>query len=280
MHKLNKNRILLSALFMGTLVSCSSKKEGTSEDIADDSNEELSLEDIIGEDDSDFSDAVDENFDDFFYTFTHKTSFQLNRIKYPLPVIHNGQKERVISSGRAFQEEFNMPSEDFYTVFYTNPDQMEFGLDANSTNARFDLIDFPNRTIKSFYFQRPEREWILVEEELIGMDHHPLGDFLSFYERFATDTLYQETALADIINITMPDPDDETEIMEGFIDPEQWSVFRPELPHGVLTNIDYGQDYRGAEQIIMMQSGMSNGLMEIYSFIKSNGSWKLSGYEQ
>ena len=54
------------------------------------------------------------------------------------------------------------------------------------------------------------------------------GDFLAFYQRFATDSLYQRSHVADPVEFRTYDSETFEEI-SGVVDVDQWFAFRPDL---------------------------------------------------
>ena len=104
-------------------------------------------------------------------------------------------------------------------------------------------------------------------------------DFLIFYARFSTDTLYQQSHVEQPLKVTVLDPEDDNAYIEGTIDAEQWRSFCPDVPHGVISNIRYGAQKYNSRQIVMQKSGSSNGLQELFIFMKEDGEWRLTTYE-
>ena len=105
-----------------------------------------------------------------------------------------------------------------------------------------------------------------------------LSDFLSFYARFCSDSIFQSQSIADPLHISLQDSEDEDEIINGIIDADQWQTFCPEVPSGIISNIRKGQTY-GGHRIVMRKSGLSNGLQEIFTFNKERTGWRLTRYE-
>ena len=94
-----------------------------------------------------------------------------------------------------------------------------------------------------------------------------------------SDAVFQQLSVANPLRYVTPDPEDDFNMIEGTLDHSQWDAFKPQLPSGIITNIHYGQTYNNANQMIMVKSGISNGLMDILGFQKRNGAWKLVSYE-
>lgn len=267
-----------------SIVSC--KQERTAQDDAaldsvgvEDSYDDDSLyadEDELEE--LDLPEGRDEAFGDFMFAFLHNRRFQADRIKFPLPVT-DGEGEHTITSGAAFRQDFHLPSYDSYTVLLGNRDQLEvFQNDLELADASIDRIDLASLSQRTFHFLRDNGRWQLCEERVEQVPGQ-LADFLGFYHRFTTDSIFQIESLAQPLAISTPDPDDELSVIEGTIDPSQWTAFCPEMPREVITNIQFGQHFENPHRIILVQCGMSNGLMDVYTFAKEGGRWKLVSFE-
>ena len=96
---------------------------------------------------------------------------------------------------------------------------------------------------------------------------------------FVEDADFQSRSVADPLRYVTADPDDDFSMIEGTLDHEQWDAFKPQLPAGRLTNIRYGQTYDDPRRMILVKQGISNGLMDILTFRRRGGNWKLVSYE-
>ena len=106
-----------------------------------------------------------------------------------------------------------------------------------------------------------------------------LSDFLTFYAHFSVDSVFQAESIAQPLTIRMMDPDDELGVIDGTIDALQWSIFCPDVPEGVISNIRYGQSYDNPRHIVLQKCGISNGMQELFTFDKTGGRWRLTAYE-
>ena len=226
-----------------------------------------------------FPEGRAEVFSDFIFTFVNNRRFQAERIKFPLPMEEADGTQREITSGRDFCADFQWPSREEYTMLLTDAGQMEdYQNDLDLSEAEVQLISLPASTIRGYQFRRTAGKWQLFSRR----SYHPdgrLADFLRFYNRFSTDSLFQQESLADVLRYATTDPDGEQERLEGTLHPDQWSAFRPELPQGVITNINFGQQLEHADQIVLLQCGTSSGMMDTYTFRFERGGWKLVSYE-
>jgi len=221
----------------------------------------------------------DEAFSDFIFSFIHNRRFQAERVKFPLKVTNLDGSESRIKSGEVFRKEFRLPSYEYYTVLLGEREQMEvFQNDLELADVNFDMIKLQNRQRKSFHFVRESGKWALIEEKHEVVNDH-YADFLDFYQRFTTDSLYEQQSLASHIYFSTPDYENEMETVTGTIEASQWSAFRPEMPFHVITNIEFGQTFENPNKMLLLQCGISNGMMDVYTFHKEGGRWKLISYE-
>lgn len=220
-------------------------------------------------------DRIDGTFDDFLYAFIHSRRFFYKRIRYPL-TLHKIDGEEISMETSNLHDEFTFLEGDYYTVLYGDVHQI--GEEHKDSTVRIERIDLDNGLVRSFLFCREEGEWRLCRVQDGGLDMTGLGDFLNFYSRFSTDSIFQMQHVAQPVSISIIDPDDDSMYIEGTIDAEQWGSFCPELPRGVISNIRYGQGY-GAYQVVMEKCGTANGLQDIFTFQREGRGWQLTAYE-
>jgi len=265
-----------SVVFCGT--SCKEKIHPTGTDtvetvIISDSLEADSLEELISEEP--ISKAVDELFDDFFFNFAGNRKMQMKRICFPLTVIENGQKRKV-SKGQWKMERFFMP-QGFYTLILDNRKQLELSKDTSIHHVVVEKILLEEKRVKKYNFDRRNGCWMLTSVDDDGIINHHNASFLTFYERFATDSAFRMQSLHNPILFTGPDPDDDFNMLTGEISPEQWPVVGPgELPQKELYNIIYGQQYTGSRQKIFLIRGVANGLEVELTFNYNEEKWELT----
>ena len=104
------------------------------------------------------------------------------------------------------------------------------------------------------------------------------GDFLAFYQRFATDSLYQRSHVADPVEFRTYDSETFEEI-SGVVDVDQWFAFRPDLPRDVITNLRYGQPYAGSDCRIVVINGLSSSLSCNLTFKRWGKTWRLVAFQ-
>ncbi len=226
------------------------------------------------------SHTVDEVFDDFVVNFDMKSSFQRQRVSFPMVVTTDGADADTIAASE-WQHRYLFMRQDFCTVLWNSEtEMMQMSETPVEASAAVEQIYLHSHTITTLHFERDERgQWILVSIDNEDFDHHPLGEFLYFYSQFATDSLYQQRHLAPHLHYVTADDNSDEGIIEGTIDSDQWREFAPELPHDAITNIRYGQSYHDPYRIVMQMQGFGGGFQALFYFRRDNGHWKLTGFE-
>ena len=101
------------------------------------------------------------------------------------------------------------------------------------------------------------------------------GDFYAFYNKFVNDSTYRAQSLAEVVDFSGPDPEDDFARMEGSIMPEQLELFAPELPKDMIYNIVYGEGSIKGNTRIFVVRGIANGLETELTFRKTKGGFIL-----
>ena len=220
---------------------------------------------------------ADELFDDFIFEFSRLKKVQLERTQFPF-LITNASDSTWISKEQWKHEPLFL-NEDFYVVFFENEKDMELEkrTDLNEVNVECILLD--SLQLLSYHFERNAGKWYLTKEHRQTLEKSPLGEFLVFYNRFASDDAFQNRSIAKPLHYITTDVENGNELVKGTLDNEQWQMFKPQLPIGMLTSIHYGQTFNKPRKITMVKRGIANGLMEILTFKKSRGKWKLTSFE-
>ena len=109
----------------------------------------------------------------------------------------------------------------------------------------------------------------------IPLDESPNSSFLTFYNGFVTDPVFQSQSLSDNLMFSGPDPDDDLATVEGVLLPEQFPSFAPPMPHGMMYNILFGEGNTDSSTKILLIEGISNGSESELVFKRRKGTWKL-----
>ena len=268
---------LAVTILMGlSVLGCTDKKSVANESDSIDSTASTvaadTLEQIISE--TPMPKAADELFDDFFFNFAANKKLQRKRIKFPLTVTKKNGTSTITAKQWTIDNFFM--KQDFYTLIFDNQRQMDIVKDTTVGHVIVEKIYLKKHTIKQYLFDRENGQWQLTAINYEDMSKSENASFLNFYCHFATDSAYQVHNINDPLQFSGPDPDNDFGTMNGILAPEQWPSFAPELPHGVIYNILYGQKYGKSQQKIFIIRGIANGLETELTFKKKNGQWKLT----
>lgn len=219
--------------------------------------------------------AADEFFDDFFFNFTANPKLQFERISFPLPVVEGGETHTIAKNDWKMDNFFMRQG--YYTEIFDNQRQMDLSKDPTVEHVVLQRIRLRSSRIQCYVFERKSGKWLMTQIRNEHFDEDVNGSFLSFYERFVTDSAFQIQSLDDLVTFSSPSPDDEFETQTGEIVPEQWPMFKPELiPAGTIYNLIYGgQVVQGSNQKIFMIRGVANGMEAEMVFRKKGGKWRL-----
>ena len=166
--------------------------------------------------------------------------------------------------------------QDYYTLIFDNAKQMKVVKDTTISHVVVEKIFLSRNSVKQYIFNREEGKWMLT-----GICHKNIGEnynssFLRFYKAFVADSTFQAESIDDPLHFSGPDPDDEFTNMNGILAPEQWPMFAPELPNGMIYNILYGQKYTESNKKIFVIRGIANGLETELTFVRKGKHWKLT----
>ena len=281
MKKLSFLSVLLAVLTVVcfTSVGCSDKKpaqvhDSTSVDsVVADTQTVDSTEKLIEE--TPMPKAADELFDDFVFNFAANRKLQMKRVHFPLPVYHNDKLVKSIGK-RAWKMEHFFMHQDYYTLIFDNQKQMNLVKDTAIDHVVVEKVFYAKKKVQQFLFNRINGEWMMTSINYKPMYSNMNASFLKFYGHFATDSTFQAEHLHNPVKFVGPDPDDDFSTMSGDIEPETWPAFAPQLPHGMIYNIIYGQKYAESNQKIFVIRGIANGMETILTFKRIHGKWMLT----
>lgn len=281
MKKLSFLSVLLAVLTVVcfTSVGCSDKKpaqvhDSTSVDsVITDTQTVDSTEKLIEE--TPMPKAADELFDDFVFNFAANRKLQMKRVHFPLPVYHNDKLVKSIGK-RAWKMEHFFMHQDYYTLIFDNQKQMNLVKDTAIDHVVVEKVFYAKKKVQQFLFNRINGEWMMTSINYKPMYSNMNASFLKFYGHFATDSAFQAKHLHNPVKFVGPDPDDDFSTMSGDFEPETWPAFAPQLPHGMIYNIIYGQKYAESNQKIFVIRGIANGMETILTFKRVHGKWMLT----
>lgn len=273
MSKLHSFFIIASLLL--TACSGGQKKPDIEElaemDSIDSANDTLHLvEDIVEP-----PKAVDELFDDFFFTFVSDARFQNQRVNFPLKCYDDDLQ---IDIDKDDWHQLNyFSSQEFFAVIYENEAEMELQKDTSVSRVNVECIYLDDDYAETFHFRRINSKWRLTDMAKSGVENLPNGDFLQFYSRFLADSTYQAENIVLPLRFTYTEDGGDESEPDADMSLNEWYEIKQELPipHGVLLNINYGQKSHSHSDKVLLMESASSGLYMKFKFRSTNGEWKL-----
>ncbi len=218
--------------------------------------------------------AADELFDDFLFNFAANKNLQMERVAFPLTVIRNGDTTKTQRPDWKMERFFMRQG--YYTLLFNSRKEMAMMNDTSLTEAVVEKIYFNTGAVIQYQFRRLRGAWMLTEVDTQPLASNPNASFLQFYHKFVTDSVFQGQSLEETVQFVGPDPDDDFQQMEGFLTPDTWPAFAPELPDNMLYNIVYGPRRPRTDNMIFMLRGIANGLELELTFKRHGDNWKLA----
>ena len=274
---------LVIAVALGCLLSCKDSKMTNAFD-NEDEMEEDSIEAFVGDtlhlfEEEEPPAAVDELFDDFFYNFIDDARFQGQRIAYPLPCKEGDESEKLTKQDWAQYDHFK--NQEVLSVLYEREQDYALSKDTSMQHVGVEWIQLKDDDVERFQFNRVGGKWMLTEIDKKKRGNMPNGDFLDFYAKFMTDTVFQGKSLAEPLKVILTSDDGEEEPQEEFLTVEEWFEMRHSLPLPTeeIVNVDYGQACISQNKKTLLLQGISNGMQMKFKFNKDGDDWKLMEIE-
>lgn len=211
--------------------------------------------------------AADELFDDFFFNFAANRKLQLERTDFPLLTDDHGVTSTIEKSHWRMEHFFMRQG--FYTLVVANIKDMQRSKDTRVSHVVVEKVMLEKNSVRQFVFNRIEGLWKLQELKTVSLANNENGRFYTFYHKFVTDSLFRQNSLAETVEYSGPDPDDDFSRIDGSIMPEQWSMFAPQIPDGTIYNIIYGDQKMNGSQRVLVLRGIANGFEIEMSFQKT-----------
>lgn len=265
----------LLLLTMVCTTGCVDKKPVTTDSIIDstevDTTAKDTLETLIEE--TPMPKAADELFDDFLFNFAANKKLQYDRIDFPLQVSEFGKTSAV--DKRKWQMERFFMRQGYFSVVVGNMKELESSKDTKVGHVVIEKVYLSQNYVQQYVFNRVDGLWKMQQINKETLSENQNGDFYTFYQKFANDSTYRQKSLAETVDFSGPDPDDDFARMEGSILPEQYPLFAPELPSDMIYNIVYGdQPIKGNKRIFVIR-GIANGMEMEFTFRKAKGGYVL-----
>lgn len=226
----------------------------------------------------DNKEKIDDYFDDFIFNFAQIPDLQLQRIAFPLPY---QEKENLRNIEKEAWVHDNLFVDDgYYTIMLDKEEDFELPGDTTLSTVQVEWIYPKEKEVKKYRFEKTAGKWMLTGIELNPFGEINSNSFLLFFQRFASDSIFQLAHIDKPLIFVTTDPDDDFSEIETTIDDKQWKAFRPELFQDRFTNLIYGQpsDKESYTKIVQVK-GIGNGFVNNLFFRCKNNKWRLYKYE-
>ncbi|WP_298109917.1 DUF4348 domain-containing protein [uncultured Bacteroides sp.] len=221
---------------------------------------------------------ADELFDDFIFNYASDDALQRQRTIFPLPYYKDDTPVKI--EKKYWEHDYLFSQQSYYTLLFDREEDMDMVGDTALTSVQVEWVYLKTRMVKKYYFERIKGAWMLEAINLRKIEKGENEDFVDFYARFVTDSVYQSKHIHTPLKFITIDPDDEFSILETTLDLNQWYAFRPILPTDRLSNINYGQKNEDQSTTkILKVNGIGNGYSTVFYFRKKRGEWELYKYE-
>lgn len=269
--------IALSAIML-LMFSCTGKKAGQTDEVPTDSVADSTdvavtdtMELLITQ--TPMPRAADAMFDDFIFNFVANKKLQKERTVFPLRTTE-GDKT-VNTKEEQWQMERLFMRQGYYTLLFSDEKQMSLMKDTAVSQAIVEKIQLKKNRVVNYRFFRVKGAWMMTSINVTPISENANASFLSFYQKFVTDSVFQLESINETVQFVGPDPDDDFAQMEGVITPDTWEAFAPTLPVKVLYNIVYGKPKAANKEMIFLMKGVANGLEMELRFKKVGNKWLL-----
>lgn len=269
-------RVLLYGMLMTlVLVACQEKKPSDPVAVVKDSLRD-SVAKEVGDSLPDPPKAADGLFDDFIYSYMRIPRFQRERTVFPLPNIVDGVNHPIAK--KDWKTDHLYMKQDVYTMIFDNARSIKAEKDTSLHHVIVEWVYLNKKRVKQYVFDKMDGQWMLTSIQNHDMSQNINSDFYDFYRRFSSDMSFQKQHVCNPFKFKTYDYDNFQNI-EGLLDVAQWPDYRPTLPSGTITNINYGQGYGDAKRRVLMICSQSGGMGCSLTFVRKGKTWMLEKLE-
>ena len=276
-------KIILGAITLFLLTSCNGKKPKIDPfesltNLVDSASAETDSTAIDSVEETPKATKADETFDDFIFSFASDKKMQQQRIHFPLTFI-NGKSTSKIEK-RFWKTDHLFTRQDYYTMLFDNEGDMDLMTTTSLKSAQFEWYFMKTQKIKKYNFSREKGAWILNSIVISDIKNDENENFIEFFHKFATDSIFQRSRTREPLTFVTTDPDDDFSILETTMEVNQWFAFAPRLPKEKFSNINYGQsNSESSNTKILSLKGLGNGFSNTLYFNRQGKLWEFYKFE-
>ena len=132
---------------------------------------------------------ADELFDDFIFNYASDDALQRKRTVFPLPYYDRDTPLKIEAD--FWKHDYLFTKQNYYTLLFDKEEDMDMVGDTTLTSVQVEWIFLKTRMMKRYYFEKKRGMWMLEAINLREMEKGENEDFVEFYTRFVTDSVYQ-----------------------------------------------------------------------------------------
>lgn len=270
--------LLFISCVLATLLACSCRndkpiREGSMQDSA---STQAQIDSAMADSLATPPQAADGLFDDFIYAFMRNRKFQLERTDFPLTYLIDETNHPIAKSQWKHDRLYSQSGT--YTLIFDSEKDISAEKDTALKHVVVEWVYLSQKRVKQYHFDKSNGQWRLTRIEQHDLSKNINSDFYTFYARFATDKAFQRRHILDPFQFKTHDFDN-FQTIEGVLDVDQWPDYRPKLPQGTITNINYGQHYGNRRTRVLMICSPSGGMGCALTFIRKGNTWMLKKLE-
>lgn len=214
---------------------------------------------------------------DFYYKFASDSSYQLDRIEFPLK-IQNNDKSSIINK-TDWEHDYLFINLEYIThIFNSFTKTFDYNADIGD-KAIFSWIYPDKHEKKDYYFQMTNGKWYLNKIVTDKMDSGNTENFVSFLKQFMSDSVFQMSRIKFPLEYkTLYDSDEESFLDTTLIlNQSDWRFNY--LYNGLqqLTNFSYSwsPEIKETDEMLLFVGGVENGIFIQYFFKRIDNKWCL-----
>jgi hypothetical protein len=207
-----------------------------------------------------------QTFMEFFSQFMWDQEFQRTRVIFPI----NVNKQQINSSAEWNHNSF-YSSKSFIPILHSDTITY-FDKDIDHNKVKMSIISFEKDNVENHFFSKKNGDWMLSLINTQTIDSVTEIDFITFLNKFSSDSLFQVEHVQFPLPNYYADPDNDYETTYDSISVNNWRHWNlTKTLEGMMSlNIKSKSPYRK-----IFIRGIENGIHVHYTFIQSRNNWKL-----
>lgn len=262
---------LVCAVFIGCKET---KNETPEESLLIDSIGPDSMGELLLFDEPKVPESVDNNFDDFLYTFINDDEFLQERVNFPLIVDDRGKEQQI--EKKRWKEADVFTNQDLLAFVYSNDHDLLLLKNDTINDVKLEWIDFEDMSVDEYLFNR-SRQWKLVKCVKKEKVDEKYAEFVEFYINFINDIDFQHKAVQTPLTVVTLSHGEMDEGGTQKLSLSEWDELHQQIPmpQPKLVIMDYNHDISDNGNINLLVRSVAEPLYATYKFKKNAKSWKL-----